>query len=46
MSSTIAGELVLYGRAEEDPILPYGPLTQAIRQYVRSRSELTPTSGC
>jgi DNA-binding SARP family transcriptional activator len=36
-----AGELVLYGRAEEDPILPYGPLTQAIRHYVRSRSELT-----
>jgi DNA-binding SARP family transcriptional activator len=34
------GELVLYGRAEEDPILPYGPLTQAIRHYVRSRPEL------
>ena len=36
-----AGELVLYGRAEENPILPYGPLTQAIRHYVRSRPELT-----
>jgi DNA-binding SARP family transcriptional activator len=35
-----AGALVLYGRAEEDPILPYGPLTQTIRQYVRSRPEL------
>ncbi len=34
------GELVLYGRAEEDPILPYGPLTQAIRHYVRSRPDL------
>jgi DNA-binding SARP family transcriptional activator len=36
-----AGALVLYGRAEEDPILPYGALTQAIRHYVRSRPELT-----
>ena len=36
-----AGEVVLYGRAEEDPILPYGPLTQAIRHYVQSRPELT-----
>jgi DNA-binding SARP family transcriptional activator len=34
------GQLVLYGRAGEDPILPYGPLTQAIRYYVRSRPEL------
>ena len=40
------GELVLYGRAEEDPILPYGPLMQAIRHYVQSRPELTATSGC
>ncbi|MFZ0388616.1 MAG: AAA family ATPase, partial [Solirubrobacteraceae bacterium] len=36
-----AGALVLYGRAEEDPILPYGALTQAIRHYVRCRPELT-----
>jgi DNA-binding SARP family transcriptional activator len=34
------GELVLYGRADEDPILPYGALTQALRHYVRSRPEL------
>ena len=34
------GELVLYGRAEEDPILPYVALTQAIRHYIRSRPEL------
>jgi DNA-binding SARP family transcriptional activator len=36
-----AGALVLYGRAEEDPILPYGALTQAIRHYVRSQPQLT-----
>ncbi len=34
------GALVLYGRAEEDPILPYGAVTQALRHYVRSRPEL------
>ena len=29
------GAIVLYGRAEEDPILPYAALTQAARHYVR-----------
>ena len=34
------GATVLYGRAEEDPILPYAALVQALRHYVRHIPEL------
>ena len=34
------GAVVLYGQAEEDPVIPYAPLVEALRQYVRHAGDL------
>jgi hypothetical protein len=34
------GTIVLYGRAEEDPIVPYAAVVQALRHYIRHAPEL------